>query len=102
MEIKWTLPAVDDLKSIYGYISKDSKYIASSFTDKVVNSVENLKNFPDMGRIVPESDKPDIRELIFQNYRIIYKVKDDIIYILSVIRASRDLSSLKNKPWEII
>jgi toxin ParE1/3/4 len=47
--------------------------------------------FPKIGRKVPESDDEFIREMLFQNYRIIYKLQKENVYILAVIRQAKDL-----------
>ena len=54
-----------------------------------------------MGRLVPEAKRNDVRELIFQNYRIMYLVKTDHIYVVAVIHGSRDLTNKTNNPFEI-
>ena len=56
-----------------------------------------------MGRRVPENRGEDeIRELLFQNYRIIYRVVPDRIEIITVLHGSRDLTRIDPKPWEIV
>ena len=56
----------------------------------------------DLGREVPEAkERKDVRELIFQGYRIIYLRQPSFIYIVAVIHGSRDLSGMENKPWDI-
>lgn len=87
----WTEPALSDLEAIFEYIAKDSEYYASSFLEELIQKPEDLIDFPEMGRIVPEYDRSDIRELIFQNYRIIYSIDDVSITILTVIHGKRDL-----------
>ncbi len=101
MKIEWTEPAISDLESIKAYIAKDSEYYASRFVERIIQAVENLERFPEVGRKVPEAKEENIRELLFHNYRIIYRVEKELILILSVIHGSRDLSSKETKPWEI-
>jgi addiction module RelE/StbE family toxin len=72
VKIIWTELAVDDLKLIHEYISKDSKRYADRFIEKIIERVDQLEHFPKSGRVVPEFDLPTIRELIDGNYRIIY------------------------------
>jgi toxin ParE1/3/4 len=49
---------------------------------------------------VPEAEeRTDIRELIFQGYRIIYLIQPEQITIIVVIHGSRDLAGMKDKPW---
>lgn len=102
MTIKWTIPALDDLESIHEYIGRDSEVYAVSFIEKIFKAVEMLEKFPKMGREVPEANDSNIRELIFQNYRIIYRIHHDTVQIIAVIRGSRDITKWPTKPWEII
>jgi len=93
----WTEPAVDDLQGIFDFISKDSEYYARIFISKLMDTTEKLIQLPEIGRMVPEYNRKDIRELIFQNYRIIYKLEENRILILTVIHGKRDLISIKKK-----
>ena len=74
MEIKWTESAINDIENIRDYIKKDSESYAERFSDNIVNAIEKLTIFPKMGRCVKEAKSENIREIIFQNYRIIYLV----------------------------
>ena len=92
IKIEWTEPALGDLEGIRDYISKDSAFYATRFIERIFDQVEKLSDFKEMGRHVPEaSDRSDIRELIFQGYRIIYLVGSDEVKIVSVIHGSRNL-----------
>jgi plasmid stabilization system protein ParE len=63
--------------------------------------VEKLADFPDLGREVPEAEeREDVRELIFQGYRIICLRQTDYVYIVAVTYGSRDLSGKDDKPWD--
>jgi plasmid stabilization system protein ParE len=59
-----------DLKAINDFISLDSKFYAARFINRLIQRVDQLVLFPDSGRIVPEKNNPEIRELIEGNYRI--------------------------------
>ena len=61
-----------------------------------------LPDFPEMGRVVSETDDINIRELIHQKYRIMYLIEKERILILAIIHGGRDLSAIETKPWEII
>lgn len=87
----WTEDGIQSLEDIIRYITRDSSYYASNFAKKILFSVDKLTDFPHIGRIVPEYNDPDIRELIYQNYRIVYKISKKRIYILLVIHGSREL-----------
>ncbi len=62
--VKWSLPAKRNLKAIYDYISKDSRFYAKRVIEEIVEKSETLDKFPRMGRVVPEIGNENIRELI--------------------------------------
>jgi plasmid stabilization system protein ParE len=51
--------------------------------------------------MVPEADQEVIRELLYHNYRIIYRVENELIEILAVVHGRRDLGSFKPAPWDV-
>jgi len=54
--------------------------------------VSHLAEFPKFGRKVPEFDDPNIREILYKHYRIIYLIKETQLEILSIIHGSRMLN----------
>lgn len=102
MKIEWTEPAISDLESIRDYIGRDSEYYASRFIGRIISAVERLEYFPEMGRRVPEAEEENVRELLFQNYRIMYRAEPQRILILTVIHAARDISQKEPKPWDVV
>lgn len=101
MKVDWTEPAIQDLESIRTYIAKDAEYYAIRFVEKVIEAIDGLQDLPLRGRLVSEAEEENIRELLFQNYRIIYRVEAESISILTIIHGSRDLSRKRSKPWNI-
>jgi len=85
-EVRWTENALDDLEAILMYIARDSSYYARIFSDKVFKVAENLSQFPNMGRVVPDIGDEEIREILYGSYRIIYRIKKekDVIEILTI------------------
>ena len=74
---------------------------ARRFTERVIASIEKLKEFPKIGRPVPEAEgREDVRELIYQGYRIIYLTQPDRVFIVTVVHGSRDLAGEEVKPWD--
>jgi toxin ParE1/3/4 len=102
MKILWSTPAVDDLESIQDFIARDSQYYAASFIDKILHAIDTLQDLSGIGRRVPEADEPNIRELLFQSYRIMYRITNDTVQMIAIIHGSRDISRWPLKPWEII
>jgi addiction module RelE/StbE family toxin len=101
MKVEWSLPARDDLAQIRAHIAADSPRYARQFSERIIRAVRKLHEFPLIGRKVPEADLDNVRELIFQNYRIIYHVEEHHLFVLSVTHGSRDLTRQSNQPWEI-
>jgi toxin ParE1/3/4 len=93
VEIRWLDEAKNDLKDIFDYISIDSKRYAKRQVDKIVERTQILKSQLRAGKIVEEINKPDIRELLEGNYRIIYRIlNEESIDILLIHHCSRDLT----------
>ena len=84
MKILWSPLAIDRASEIAGYIAQDNPDAAESWINTVFEKVEHLKKFPESGRILPETDNTTIRELIYGNYRIVYRVETSRISILTV------------------
>jgi toxin ParE1/3/4 len=101
MKIVWTEPAIEDLHELHAYIARDSEMYASGFVERIILAAEQLIDHPKVGRMVPETNDENIRELLFQRYRLIYRIKGDDIEMLSVIHGARDLVDLKPAPWEV-
>nr|VFJ53959.1 MAG: addiction module toxin, RelE/StbE family [Candidatus Kentron sp. FW]VFJ58094.1 MAG: addiction module toxin, RelE/StbE family [Candidatus Kentron sp. FW] len=100
MVIKWSKRARADIRDLKAYIAKDSPYYARRFTERIIASVENLETFPKMGRLVPEAKgRKDVRELIYQGYRIIYLTQPKQVFIVTILHGSRNLERQGNKPW---
>ena len=87
--MRWTPQARDDLEAIADFIAKDSPHYASLFVMDILAGVERLTAFPNSGRIVPEVNDPVIREIILGNYRIVYRVKRQLVEILTVYHGAR-------------
>ena len=84
VNISWSQLALDDLKNIHAYIALDSHYYATNFIDKLVKKIKLLEKYPSSGRIVPEFENAEIRELIEGKYRIVYKLGESEVTILRI------------------
>jgi len=101
-KVIWTDPALESLRDIIEYIAKDSPSYAERFGIQIVESPRRLEKYPHSGRIVPEFNDEEIRELFYSSYRIIYLIKDEDCYITAVIHGSRDIiQHLEPGDWDI-
>jgi plasmid stabilization system protein ParE len=69
--------AIQDLQEIVRYISFDNPVRAENFGRELITKTRLLVSFPEMGRVVPEFDEPDTREIIHKSYRIVYRVRPE-------------------------
>jgi addiction module RelE/StbE family toxin len=88
-KLRWTTQAVEDMEAIRKFIANDSGVYADLVVARLLESVEQLEQFFRSGRIVPELADPQLREIIESPYRIVYRVHDGAVEILTVFRASR-------------
>ena len=101
MRIEWSEVAEADLDDIYDYIARDVPYYAELFIDQLIKATDNLEDHPRLGRKVPEADyRDDVRELIVQSCRIIYRLQTEKLQLLTVIHGSRNLVAKEVMPWK--
>jgi plasmid stabilization system protein ParE len=84
MKIIWSPLAIDRASEIVEYIAQDSPSAATKWVENLFKKVQLLKSSPKSGRMVPETQREDIRELICGNYRIIYRAEKSKISVLTV------------------
>jgi len=100
VEIKWTDFAIENLNAIGDYIEKDSFRYAEIVVNSIFDSTYMLERHPLAGRMVPEFNDKNIRELIHGNYRIVYKVlNENRIDIITVHHSARLLNDLPNSVF---
>lgn len=88
--VRWSKPARLDLKQIYDYIARDSKFYAKKVSLEIVAKSEELNSFPEIGRIVPEIGDPNVREIFIYSYRLIYEILPNKVDILALIHSKRN------------
>lgn len=90
--IVWSRIALRDLRSLIKYIARDSPGRAEQFGCSIVAKVDILQDFPQIGRVVPEFNQVNLREIIVSPYRVIYQVSGQLmtIEIIRVWHAARD------------
>ena len=89
MNVHWTQNAIEHLVNIYDYIALHSPTYGKRTVDRITRRSEQIAEHPFSGRKVPEYDADDIRELIENPYRIIYRIKSDQIDVLAVIHGAQ-------------
>ena len=96
-KITWTDQAIEDLEAVCIYIARDAPRYAELFAHRAFEAVERLENFPYSGRVAPEINQNDVREIILGSYRRFYRLLSDEVEILTVHHGARliELSKLR-------
>lgn len=84
MKIIWSPLAIERVSDIAEYIAEDNISAAMKWIDELFKKIEQLNEFPESGRVVPEMKISHIRELLFRNYRIVYRIEKKQISILTL------------------
>ena len=91
MKLLWTREALINIADIDVFISDDNPEKAIEFIDYLIKQCDRLIQNPYSGRIVPEISNNDIRELIVKKYRIVYRIQNREIHILTVFESHKML-----------
>lgn len=102
-KVKWTEKASSDLQAIHDYIAKDSKTYATRFMKSLIRATAKLEQMQHCGRIVPELEEYGFREVIYQNYRIVYRLIEgsEDVEILAVVHSAREIKTAFRREWEL-
>lgn len=88
-EVRWSERAINDLKDIGDYIALREPGAAADFITELMSKIEIATEQYGLGRIVPELGKENIREIIYANYRIVYRVLENEIHVLTVFEGHK-------------
>jgi toxin ParE1/3/4 len=96
-QVKWAVVAQSDLKQIIDYIALERPANALQIIGKIKQKASGLYTLPDRGRIIPELKEQGIhiyREIIVPPWRIIYRISDTTVFVLSVIDSRRNVEDI--------
>jgi addiction module RelE/StbE family toxin len=89
MKLAWTKRAQDDLISIGKYIAGDNIVNARKWIKKLRARVRRIIDAPMSGRVVPEFENDNIREVFLGNYRIVYLVQNETVLIITIFEGHK-------------
>jgi addiction module RelE/StbE family toxin len=90
-QIAWSNRAIEDLKEIVEYISRDSKAYAQSFALQIREKVDRLGTFPESGPVIPEDRSGSIRQISVGNYRVLYRHSMADVIIVTIVHGARNI-----------
>ena len=85
----WSSRALADLNAACEFIARDSPRYAHLFAERIVAMIETIPQHPWLGAVVQEYRMEEIRERLFQNYRIVYRFRGDVVQIAAIVHAAR-------------
>lgn len=88
MRVAWSPLAIRRVQEIAEHIALDKPGAAVRWADSVFRAVGRLEDHPESGRVVPEMNRSEVREIIHGAYRVIYRVEEETVLVLTV-RGSR-------------
>ena len=80
------------------YIARDSHDAAIALLLETLDAGDSLTTMVERGRLVPELDHPELRELIVRPYRMIYRVTGDTVQVIAFVHGARDFNRLFGDP----
>jgi addiction module RelE/StbE family toxin len=95
--VLWSNIAEKDLRSIIEYIADDNPSNAVKIFKNIKKRAASLYNFPERGRVVPELRDQGIlsyRELVIPPWRILYRVSENEVYVLSVLDSRQNVEDI--------
>ena len=96
-KVFWAEVAQEDLRTIIEYIHADNPSAAQDHLKKIRSKIPNLHFFPQRGRVVPELKGYGIlqyRELVIRPWRVIYRISEFDVYVLSVFDSRRNVEDI--------
>ena len=96
-QVIWAKSAVNDLEEIIDYIAQNSPLTARKLFTQIKEKIETLTSSPYRGRHIPELQKQGIliyRELIVPPWRVMYRVTENKVYILTIVDSRRNVEDI--------
>ena len=97
--ILWSDEALQTLEAVGDYLIETAPQYAGALMLALVEATSTLETFPRLGRVVPEFESEDLRELIFESYRIVYTIDGDTVTVHAVLHSSMDVSA-RLRGWK--
>lgn len=92
--IKYSKPALLDIKDIRDYIAHDSPTNTKHFIKSIQERVIILEKYPEIGHLVLPERFTKLRQLLHKSYRIVYHFSDDIVTIITIHHQTRLIENI--------
>ena len=93
--VVWSANAIESIQNIYNYIYSQSPQNADLVVGTLFDLEDKLNLFPEKNPIEPLFNSKEIRFFPKWNFKIVYRIEENRIYILDVFSTSQNLKSYK-------
>jgi plasmid stabilization system protein ParE len=91
VKVVWAPSAREQVADAFAFIASDRPSAAIGWFERVVDAVGRLSQFPDMGHMMQEAGRPEVREVIVEPYRLVYRRDPDLIAIIGLFHSRQDV-----------
>jgi toxin ParE1/3/4 len=95
--VVWTESARAALDDVITHIAQDSRDAALRVLVAALDTASSLDLFSERGRIVPELNQPDLRELFVFDYRLLYRVRPEEVIVVAYLHGARDFATWRQE-----
>ena len=92
-KVIWTKQVLEDFENLLEYIGTDAPVAARRLGQKLIDHVEVLEKHPHLGNFLPEDETGTYRQILQGNYRIIYRIESNAVYLIALYHAARLLDT---------
>ena len=90
--VTWLPQAQLHLRNIYRHIAKDSANTAQQIVNDLTERTRPLAGLPFTGKVVPEMNDENLREVHAHAWRILYQIRQHNVYVIPVLHKRQQLS----------
>jgi toxin ParE1/3/4 len=98
VRLVWSPLADGQVDDALAFIEADNPVAALAWLERLLERVKSLTDYPDSGRVVPELQRDDIREVLVVPYRVMYRRGADVVEIAAIRHEARDFDEVEIEP----
>lgn len=88
-ELRYSHTALNDLQRIHHFLAEQSAVYAGRIEKEIKEKITLLKTFPEMGWQVFASIHPNLRQVLFHSYRIVYQYQEGVVTVVAISYQTR-------------
>lgn len=95
--VGWTENAVLGLEATISFVAQDSMDNALRLLKRVLDAADSLGTLSERGSVVPEYGDPDVRQLLVNPFRLLYRVGESEVYVLGILHERQDVQRWRDR-----